>query len=119
MRNFIRFTLLIGSLAVAAYCADISGKWVFQVETGAGSGSPNFTFEQQGEALTGTYSGLLGQAKLKGTVKGTQVEFTFDVEGDAGKATVEYKGTVESDTKMKGTVKLGSFGDGTWTGTKQ
>ena len=49
---------------------NVTGTWVFQVETSAGAGSPTMTFKQEGEALTGKYSGQLGEADLKGTVKG-------------------------------------------------
>jgi len=113
----ILLTLIL--TAVIAPAADISGKWTFQVETSAGSGSPTFVIEQKGEALTGSYSGALGEAKIRGTVKGDQITIEFDVEGGGQAAKIEYKGTIESDTKMKGTVKLGSFGEGTWTGARQ
>ena len=33
----------------------------------AGSGTPIFVFKQSGEKLTGTYSGLMGNAELTGT----------------------------------------------------
>ena len=32
---------------------DVTGTWLFQVETSGGSGSPTFTFKQEGETLTG------------------------------------------------------------------
>src|SRR5712691_2055057 len=48
--------------------ADVSGKWNFQVNLDAGSGSPTFTFKQDGETLTGAYAGRLGSAKVSGAV---------------------------------------------------
>ena len=53
----------------------MTGKWVFKVETAAGSGTPTMTFKQEGEKLTGHYSGQLGEADLTGTVKGEAIEF--------------------------------------------
>ena len=53
---------------------DVSGNWVFAVETGAGSGQPTFTFKQDGEKLTGTYSGAFGKANLTGTLKGGEIK---------------------------------------------
>jgi hypothetical protein len=96
---------------------DITGAWVFQVETQAGSGSPNFTFKQEGEKLTGKYKGLLGEADLTGTVKGDQVEFSFKVSGQID-GTVTYTGTTDGK-EMKGKTKFAELGEGTFTGKKQ
>ena len=109
-------TLLVFLLAaVAAFGADISGKWTFEVVTDQGSGSPTFEFKQDGEKLSGTYKGQFGESKLEGTVKGNQVDFTITSEN--GK--ISYTGTVESTTKMKGKVDLAGMATGTFTGTRQ
>ncbi|HUJ23092.1 MAG TPA: hypothetical protein VLX58_16285 [Bryobacteraceae bacterium] len=104
-------------LACAALAADISGSWEFSVQTDQGSGNPSFEFKQDGEKLTGTYSGRFGKAPVTGTVKGDQVEFTFEIEGLDGK--VRYKGTIEGSTHMKGDVEYGDVGKGTFTATKK
>jgi hypothetical protein len=98
---------------------DVTGKWAFTVETNAGSGTPTFVFKQDGEKLTGHYSGQLGEADLTGTVKGNAINFTFtgDVQGNKIEAT--YTGTVETKDSMKGTVKLAGLGEGTFTGKRQ
>jgi len=119
MSKLLLLALLTGLVSVPLLAHDISGNWEFNVETSAGSGSPSFVFRQDGEKLTGTYSGLLGKADLTGTVKGDQVDFQFkfDYSGQSGVA--HYSGTIESATQMKGKVQFGDLGDGTWTGTKQ
>jgi hypothetical protein len=96
---------------------DITGAWVFQVETQAGSGSPNFTFKQEGEKLTGKYKGMLGESDLTGTVKGDQVEFSFKVSGQVD-GTVTYTGTTDGK-EMKGKAKFAELGEGTFTAKKQ
>jgi hypothetical protein len=96
---------------------DITGAWVFQVETQAGSGSPNITFKQEGEKLTGKYKGMLGESDLTGTVKGDQVEFSFKVSGQVD-GTVTYTGTTDGK-EMKGKAKFAELGEGTFTGKKQ
>ena len=98
---------------------DVTGKWQFTVETSAGSGTPNFTFKQDGEKLTGPYSGQLGEADLAGTVKGDAIAFTF--KGDAQGTTIDvaYSGTVETKDSMKGKVNLGGLAEGTFTGKRQ
>jgi hypothetical protein len=105
--------------ALSAFGADISGTWQFKVETQAGGGEPTFTFEQKGEQLTGTYQGLLGEAKLKGTVKGDKIEFAFATSANGQNVKVTYSGVVESPTKMKGTAKYEELGDATWTAVKK
>jgi hypothetical protein len=115
----IRTVFLFALISAAAFATDISGKWTFQVDTDAGSGSPTFVFKQTGEKLTGTYSGLFGTAELTGTVKGDDIEFSFEAGTPDQKAKIVYKGKIESASKMKGTADLGGMGSGTWTGTKQ
>ena len=55
---------------------DVTGVWIFTVESPAGKSNPTITFKQDGEKLTGQYSSqLMGQADLTGTVKGQAIEF--------------------------------------------
>jgi len=104
-------------LAVAA--ADVSGKWVLNVQLSAGSGSPTFTFKQAGDKITGRYQGVLGEADVSGTVKGDDVQFQFTVKSDLGELTAKYTGKVTGDT-MKGKVDYGpQVGDGTFEGKRE
>jgi hypothetical protein len=96
---------------------DLSGTWDGQVETSAGSGTPTLTLKQEGEKLTGTYKGQLGEYPLTGTVKGDAVEFSFKVSGQV-EGTVIYKGTVSNGT-MKGTIDLAGVASGTFTAKKK
>ena len=102
-----------------AFATDISGTWDFTVNTDAGSGNPVFTFQQQGESLTGTYKGLLGEAKVTGTVKGDKIQFSFQGEYGSDKLKVEYSGVVQSDAAMKGTLRAAGLGEGEWTAKKR
>lgn len=98
---------------------NISGAWDFTVETSGGSGSPSFTFKQEGENLTGTYKGQFGEAPLTGTVKGDDVKFSVKISAQGQSLTVVYSGKVTGKDSMKGTVALGDLGEGTWTGKKK
>lgn len=102
----------------AAPKADLSGTWAMSVETGAGTGTPTFVLRQAGEQLSGHYTGQLGEAPVTGTVKGSAVAFGFDVNVQGTALHVVYTGTVDG-ASMKGTVKLGDLGDGTFSGRKQ
>jgi len=98
--------------------ADVSGTWSFQVEFSGGSGTPTMTFKQDGEKLTGHYSGQLGEAPLSGTIKGNAIEFAIDVDIQGTAVHIVYSGTVDKDT-MKGTAKLGDLGEATFTAKKK
>jgi hypothetical protein len=114
--------LLAGPNVVAGQGAskiDLTGKWILQVETTAGGGTPTFTFKQDGEKLTGHYSGQLGEADFTGSVKGQDFSLAFGVDVQGLHIDVTYAGTIESKDAMKGTVKLGGLGEGTFTGKRQ
>lgn len=109
--------ILLGLLfAASLMAADVTGTWEFAVQTSQGGGNPMFTFKQDGEKLTGKYVGALGESQLTGTVKGDSIAFVFKAD-QVG--TVEYTGTIESASKMKGTAKYGELGDATWTAAKK
>lgn len=97
---------------------NITGAWSFQVESPNGSGTPSFTFVQAGPNIVGTYKGLFGDAEFSGSVRNQEVKFSFDVRVQDQPATVSYTGKVENENSMKGTAKLGEFGEVTWTAKK-
>ena len=97
---------------------NVTGTWLFDVQTSAGSGTPTMTFKQDGEKLTGQYSGQLGEAPLTGTVKDSKITFQIEVAVEGTSLTIVYSGTVEKDS-MKGTVSLGEAGEGTFTAKKK
>ena len=123
-----RLTVLAG---VAALCGaswvsagqatktDVTGKWLFTVETSAGSGTPTLTLKQDGEKLTGHYSGQLGEADLTGTLKGPDIKITFTADVQGNSINCVYTGTVDGKDAMKGKVELVGLGDGTFTAKRQ
>ncbi len=116
------FTLsMAASLAYAGQAAklDISGTWSFEVQTEAGAGSPTIVFKQDGENLTGHYSGTLGEADFTGTLKGKDITFNFTADVQGYSLPVAYKGTVDTPTTMKGTLEITGLGGGTFTGAKK
>src|SRR5262245_42918762 len=98
---------------------NITGKWNVQVETANGTGSPTFTFVHAGQNLFGAYKGLFGEADVFGSVnKGQDVKFSLKGKLQDQEIAVTYTGKIESPTSMKGTVKFGQTGEGTWIATK-
>ena len=101
-----------------AQTTDVTGEWLFTVETDQGGGTPVITFKQDGEKLTGKYAGQLGNADLTGTVKGNAIHFTFTLDVQGQQAPVTYDGTVDKNT-MKGKLDIAGMVNGTFTATKK
>lgn len=117
----VALTLMVSSPSTYAQAAkvDVTGKWAFNVETGAGSGTPSITLKQDGDKLTGKYSGQLGEADLTGTVKGQDIAFTFNVDAQGTMINCKYTGTIETKDALKGKVELVGLGEGTFTAKRQ
>jgi hypothetical protein len=98
--------------------ANISGVWNATVETSQGTGNPVFTFKQEGEKITGNYKGTFGEAPLTGTLKGSEISFSFKVNMQGQNLDLTYTGKVDGNN-MKGKAKLGDFGEADWTAKKQ
>ena len=95
-----------------------TGVWHLQVETGQGTGTPTFTFKQDGETLSGQYKGLFGEAPVTGSLKGADIKFTIKVNAQGQDMTITYSGVIEGDT-MKGKVDFGGAGEASFTGKRQ
>ena len=115
-RRIVAVAAFLSSLS--AFAADVAGTWKLTVKMSVGTGTPTLVLKQDGEALSGTYTGRFGTSPVKGTLKGNAIEFSSTVSGPMGSGEVTYKGTVDGGS-MSGTVNLGPMGDGTFTGTMQ
>jgi hypothetical protein len=107
------------SASAQAAKVNVTGKWLFNVETGAGSGTPTMTFTQDGEKLTGKYNGQFGEADLTGTVKGQDIAFSFNVDAQGTAVSFKYTGTIENKDALKGKVEIAGLGEGTFTAKRQ
>jgi hypothetical protein len=97
---------------------DVTGTWQFNVQTSAQSGTPTIVLKQSGETLTGEYQGQYGNSPLKGTIKGSDVNFTFDIDIQGTPLHVVYTGTAEKDA-MKGRVAYGDMAEGVFTARRK
>jgi hypothetical protein len=114
----------LGSTAAAQAQApakiDVTGVWAFEVQTEMGTGTPQVTFKQEGEKLTGHYSSaVLGEADLAGSVKGSAIEFTVAANVQGNAVTLTFTGTVDDANAMKGKVSFAGLGEGTFTGKRK
>jgi hypothetical protein len=108
-------TTILMTTAWLFAASTLSGTWNAKVDLGSQTGSPTFVLKQDGQSLSGTYSGALGEAPLKGAVNGKKVTWDFEVSG----AQVHYTGTISDDgSKIEGTVDYGGQASGTFTATR-
>ena len=115
----IMVVLCLASLATGARAqnGDASGAWDVILNTPGGARNFRAVFKVDGDKLTGQYKGMLGESEVTGSVKGSQIEFSFKVSGQI-EGTVVYSGTTDGAT-MKGKVNLGDAAVGTFTGKKK
>jgi hypothetical protein len=124
LKTKIAFTLMVAfalvfmfSTVARADDAKVAGKWESKTTTPQGdTRTTTFTFVQDGDKLTGTVSGRMGDTPLSGTVKGDEVKFKVTRTTPNGEMKLEYSAKVEGDT-MKGTVETPQ-GKRDWTATK-
>lgn len=110
---------LTAAASAQAAKVDLTGKWAFSVQTEAGSGTPTVTLKQDGEKLTGHYSGQLGDTDVTGSVKGSDFSFAFSSDVGGQKIDVTYKGTIVNKDELKGTLSIVGLGEGTFTAKRQ
>jgi hypothetical protein len=141
---------LIGLSLVTAdawAASDISGMWEITIERASGPVNDTFVVKQEGEKLSGSYSGLFGEYKVVGTVKEDKAVFgwqphpppeddgtklpppvileqanPYDGGGKRLPTVITFHGTLHSPTKMTGTVGAPFGSDGQtckWTAIKK
>ena len=104
-------------MLISAQAASVDGTWKLTLETQQGTANPVITLKQDGENLTGTYKGRLGEAPLKGTLKGNEITFTVKLSVQGQDFEIVYTGTVDGDS-MKGKAKFAQ-GEADFTGKKE
>ncbi|MBT6376487.1 MAG: hypothetical protein HOJ74_17410, partial [Gemmatimonadales bacterium] len=91
---------------------DLTGEWVFNVESPNGLGERQVTFVQEGNKLTGEISSSMASGDLEGTIEGDQVFFVASIFMDAGAFAVTYKATYLDGQLRNGTIDFGDYGGG-------
>jgi hypothetical protein len=99
MRNFRLCVLFLLAAAVAAYAADVSGKWVAQAPgRGGQTQEVTFNFTVSGDTLSGTVAGPRGESPIsEGKVNGDEISFAQVMEFNGNQVKLLYKGKVSGD----------------------
>ena len=102
--QLILLTLFVSVVSVSAQTS-IAGEWQIQRAVGGNESTQTCRFTQKESELTGTCDSPGGVVQLSGKVDAKNVTWTVKQESSqGGTVTVVYRGTLESDTKMSGTV---------------
>jgi len=102
-----------GSWGKAA-AVDVSGTWELTVEIQQATSHPSITLKQEGEKLSGTYHGQMGDSSLVGSVRGSDIRFSVRLKFQDVSYVVTYTGTVGEDV-MRGEVRFGENQSGKWS----
>ena len=93
------------------------GTWNTTMNTPMGAQQGTLTLASSGGALTGKLSGAQGEIELQdGKIDGNNVSWKANITSPMA-LTLEFSATVDGD-KMSGNVKLGAFGNASFTGTR-
>lgn len=117
----VLLSILFAAAATLVFAADapsLNGNWKVHVTIGNYDNEIACSFTQKGQGLTGNCSTDSGSpAPLTGTVSENKVTWTYKTDYN-GPITVNYQGTLDSATKMSGTVSVPEIGaDGNFTAT--
>ena len=89
------------ALAATAAAADVAGKWKAEFQGPDGNSRSNvFTFEVNGEVLTGTVTSSMAPEPAKieeGTLKGDAIAFKVTRDFGGNQIKLSYTGTVKGD----------------------
>jgi hypothetical protein len=125
---------LAGGVATRAQAkVDPTGTWAFKVDTDAGPSTATVTFKVDGKKITGHYSSaIVGEIELTGTLKGQAFDFKFWAarlvgvvpvprrgRGPGNEGDVIYRGTLDSNTAMHGTLDISGGATGTFTAKRK
>ena len=99
-KRLIPVLAILLAVAVAALAADVAGKWVAQVPGRSGqTRETTFTFNVDGDKLTGSISGAQGQqiAISDGKVSGDTLSFSVTMERGGNTMKQHYTGKISGD----------------------
>jgi autotransporter translocation and assembly factor TamB len=97
---------------------DVTGTWEMTVESPQGAMTVTANYKQDGETLTGTHVSEMGEAPLKGTVKGTDINYTLTIDMQGQQFTIVHTGKIDGNT-ITGTADIGGMGTINWTAKRK
>jgi len=100
---------------VAFAAATITGTWNVKLDYQGQGGNATLVLRQDGDKLTGDYSGPRGDAEVTGTIDGRKIELELDTPDSE----IFYHGRLSTDgTRIDGTYDFSGQRAGTFVATK-
>lgn len=98
-RRAILFSTILLALVAGAFAADVTGKWVAQVEGRNGqTREMTFNLKAEGENLTGTMSSRGGDIAIsEGKISGDTLSFVVTMERGGNTMKQNYTGKISGD----------------------
>ena len=93
--------------------AKVDGTWAVTIDYYRGAGEQKFTLQQTANDVTGTQTGEIYNAAMKGAVHANQVELRSAMAVPGNTVQWTFKGTVTGN-EIAGTVNMGEYGNATW-----
>lgn len=95
----------------------LTGKWQTTLEMEVGSASVVLMFKQDGEKLTGTYTGRYGEYQLVGKTAGRKLDFVVTINAEGTETKMYFEGEITDTPQgvlLKGAADLGGMGEAGW-----
>ena len=126
MKRLVALMAVVALAAVPAFAQEaakekkvnITGTWEMTVESPQGAMTITANYKQEGETLTGTHVSEMGEAPLKGTVKGNEIVYTLNIDAGGQQMSIVHKATVDGDA-IKGTAEIGDMGTMSFTAKRK
>lgn len=109
----ILYLVILFSVNAAAQ-KSVEGEWDGAFETPGGPRPFKLVLKVDGEKLTGTAKRSTGDVPVSGTVKGSDITFSYTISYNGNTVTLAYTGKVNGDT-MSGTVMFNETAGGDWS----
>ena len=119
-KHIIIFSAALLLLVGSALAQDVSGEWEMTSQGRQGSQTTAIKIVQDGEKITVTMEGRMGEMTGEGTIKDNAIEWKITRETPRGEMTMTYKGTVDGNS-MTGTLEMamGNRPASEWTAKKK
>lgn len=103
----------IFALPALAQNAPVAGEWDAAMNTPGGTRNFKIKFKVDGEKLTGEVGRDTGSLPLTGTIKGSDIQFSYTVKYNDNDLVLTMSGKVDGDN-MAGTVSFGGMAEDSW-----
>ena len=103
----------------AAPAADIGGTWTTTFDSMVGEQTYTYTFDLDGETLTGHAKSNVGEGDLRGTVDGDKVTFVENLDYQGQALAITYTGQIVSADEIKFSRDVAGQGGEEFTAKRQ